>query len=182
MVDRSARVCETRCVDPEFEGRWRDGRKPFDGRTLVTPLITIDLLLAVARTVVMGLRAQRPAASLRTLDDWHEHDGYVTSTEPASWDDVEAAIANKASFIEWTSDDDFVRRAWRDSDGTFYLRWFRYDESIGTPPPDYPPVGGSLDLTGATAMVEALSCQLDPLDVGIQIVDPVAYFTDGWSG
>lgn len=125
--------------------------------------------------------ARKAGHHLRIAHDWHEHDGYVTTATPTTWDDLAAAVANDEAFLRWSPEDDLVRRAWLADDGSFYLRWFMYDERSDLTSAD-PPVGGDVDLTGRSELVEAGREALAELGVGTEVAPASAFFRSRWAG
>jgi hypothetical protein len=138
-------------VDRITEPLWRETRSPFDGLTLVTPMLSSRELLVATASVVRLLHRACPGVTLTTAQDWHEHDGFVTEAAAASWDQLEEAVHSEDALMSWTPLDPFVRRAWLGRD-SFYLRWHYFD---GYERPFHPaaPAGGDLDLTGAAPLV-----------------------------
>ena len=78
-------------MNEALEQRWPDGAAPFNGQTVsfasqdLTPLPALRLTLLAG---VPRLQQRWPEAALCTLDDWHEHDGFVNEAKPASWHDI----------------------------------------------------------------------------------------------
>lgn len=172
---------DTLRVDRLAESLWRSGRAPFDGLTLATGLLPTPRLRLAASTLVSLLRPGFARTSLRTAEDWHEHDGYVTSATPATWEELAAAVADDDALVRWSPGDDRVRRAWLAGDGSFYLRWFVYDESDDLMPAD-PPVGGDVDLTGQAGVVEAAREALAELGVDAEVAPARDFFRRRWAG
>ena len=61
-------------------------------------------------------------ARLVRLDDWHEHDGYISAPVSTSWAELQRQLANDDAFVNICSDDTYVRLAFYSSDFEFYLR------------------------------------------------------------
>ena len=109
----------------ELERRWRVALAPFGGQTVafasedLTPLPALRLaLLAVAA----ALRQQWPEVALFTLDDWHEHDGFLSAARPASWQDLSDALTSDKALLTLSHGDSEVRRAFFPATHDFYLR------------------------------------------------------------
>jgi hypothetical protein len=168
-------------VDQLAESLWRSGRPPFDGLTLATALLPARRLRLATSSLVWLLCPGSSRRSLRTAEDWHEHDGYVTAAAPTTWEDLAAAVASDEAFARWSPGDDLVRRAWLAEDGSFYLRWFMYDESNDLTSAD-PAVGGDVDLTGQSGLIEAGRDALAELGVDAEVAPASAFFRDRWAG
>lgn len=178
-----ALVPHTVVVDELAESLWRSGQPPFNGTTLVTTLVELPRLRAVIRALSVVLRARFPTvAALQTAEDWHEHDGYITSGAAARWEDLAAALETDDAFAGWTPDDEYVRRAWLAADSTFYLRWFAYDDSVGPSPIDEPAIGGDADLTADAQTIAAAAKAMAALGVEIEVLSAQEFFKVGWGG
>jgi len=150
----------------ELERRWRAALTPFDGLTVasasadLTPLPALRLaLLAVAS----ALRQRWPEPALFTLDDWHEHDGFLSAARPASWQDLSDALASDKALLTLSHGDSEVRRAFFPATYDFYLRVYVPDDFDN----GYPERRGDFDLTcgaGLAADLAASACAV-PLAV-----------------
>jgi len=139
-----------------LEQRWRDGSAPFSGQTLafasedLTPLPTLRLALLA---VVSRLQELWPEAALCTLDDWHEHDGFINEAKPTSWQYLFPALASKQTLLALSHGDFDVRRAFFPSTYDFYLRVYipeDYDNG-------YPERRGDFDVTCAPGLAAELA-------------------------
>jgi hypothetical protein len=114
---------------------------------------------------------------LRTLLDWHEHDGYVTSETEADWSELAEALATDDAMVDWSSDDTFVRRTWYPADFAFVLRW-----CVTTDPDDFGLPGEGFaavfDLTGSSQLIETVRVVVPGADA-----QPAGSFFDArWRG
>lgn len=71
--------------------------------------------------------------------------------------------------------DDLVRRAWRDQNDIFYLRWVTYEEA------DDPPMGEA-DLTASRDIVDAASRQLAEIGLDVEVGPARDFFAERWAG
>ena len=140
-------------MDAVLEARWRNAQKPFDGVILQSPSLLLPELIAGVSAVVAILPR---APNLGTSLDWHEHDGYVAQPESQEWASLEEAVSEAASFVNWSSDDTFVRRAWYPPDFSWLLRW-----CVSSDPDDFGlspgGPGGDFDITASRDLLERIS-------------------------
>ena len=69
-------------MNTELEKRWKEGKKPFDGNVLsLEDFFVLPELLEFLKTISMVLKQCYSNLGLFILDDWHEHDGYLTSAK-----------------------------------------------------------------------------------------------------
>jgi hypothetical protein len=164
-------------MDGALLTRWKAGITPFDDRVVISEELTVGDLLPLLAAVVSALWHAHHDAELCTLLDWHEHDGYVTSAEPASWDQVVAAVATVSDLIAWSSDDTFVRRLVYAADFSFVLRWCVSSEpdDFGLPPGQ---PAGQFDVTGSATVVD-LVARLVP---NARVERARTFFDHAWAG
>ena len=70
---------------------WQDAAAPFDGDTVgfdAEELTSLAALRQVLLAVVPALQKLWPNTKLLMLDDWHEHDGYVSNEQPVTWQEL----------------------------------------------------------------------------------------------
>jgi hypothetical protein len=167
-------------VDRTTDARWRDHLPPFDALTLTTPVLATQQLHAAAARLVGFLSGAFPDAALHTAEDWHEHDGFVSEPEPAGWRALELAVSSEEALKESSPSDTYVRRAWL-ADGSFYLRWFFYDEG-DSPYAAAPPAGGDLDLTADRDVIEDVLRVLRESGIEAAVEPASAFFSRRWNG
>ena len=167
-------------MDTHIEQLWRDGAPPFDGLTLWTPLLPTARLREALEVVVAVLETYVEQRALQTAEDWHEHDGYISMAYEATWDQLLGALSDDQTLRRSSPEDDLVRRAWRDQNDIFYLRWFHYeDDDSGE---DEPPAGGAADLTAPRAVVDATLRQLAEIGLDVEVGPARDFFADRWAG
>ena len=120
-------------MDTHTEQLWRDGAPPFDGLTLWTPPLPAAGLCEALEVIVGVLESYVEQRALQTAEDWHEHDGYISMAYEATWDQLTGALSSEAALRRSSPGDDLVRRAWRDQNDIFYLRWVVYAERRSRP-------------------------------------------------
>jgi hypothetical protein len=161
-------------VDVELEYRWREGLPPFDGLIALSPVFPEEELRSHLQLVV-GLLPQ--TRSVTTVEDWHQHDGYLAPSVVEPYDLLVAATQDTASLGRWSSDDTHVRRAWYADDYSFLLRWCR-----STDPDDFgaPPGGpaGLFDVSGSSQLIEHVVA----LVPGCRTLSAKDYFDGAWAG
>ena len=169
-------------MDGELERRWRVGAPPFDGQTVssdtkdLTPLTPLrQALLAI----VSVLQERWPDAGLSTLDDWHDHDGYVSGGKPTSWANLTAALASDALALALSRRDYLVRMAFFPPTYAFYLRIYVPDASDN----DYPERRGNFDVTCAPELAAELEeCAASASGLAMTLQDAKSFFDLRYSG
>ncbi len=143
-------------MNGELERRWRGGIVPFSGQTItidsedLTPLTPLrHALLAV----VSRLQQRWSDAALLSLDDWHEHDGFITVAKPISWVYLLSTLASDETLLALSHGDWAVRMSFFPKTYDFYLRVYvpaDYDS-------DYPERRGDFDITCASELAAELA-------------------------
>mgnify|MGYP000943660722 CR=1 FL=1 len=114
-----------------LDARWRSASPPFDGSVLSVPSAQLaEGRGSIAlRAVVAQLKRECPDAELRSLDDWHEHDGYLTEDEPCSWHALETLLTSDEAIAAACSDDSYVLKLVYPTSLEFCLRFRpRFDD------------------------------------------------------
>ena len=110
-------------MDETLMKAWRSGTAPFNGATArPSDLLPLADLSSVLRLLVATLHQRHGNTALLRLDDWHEHDGYVTSAKPITWQELAATTATPEALYEQRPRDGHVRSAVYESTGCFLLR------------------------------------------------------------
>ena len=115
-------------MDATLEPLWKTGEKPFDGET-VYPLDDVfvrDAVVAIP-SALDHIAQCYPTNQLFSLDDWHEHDGFVVSAKPTNIEALRAQVATLDSYVANHSDDFAVYRAIYPESLEFLLRYCLYD-------------------------------------------------------
>jgi len=106
-------------MDQRLLPRWQKGEQPFDGSALWVNTDLPRSTLAEVVSCVLALLAEKVGVAEHLLvnEDWHNHDGYVTS----------AAEVSTAVFLREVSAPDST---WYQLKDTF-VYWGVYDQSLG---------------------------------------------------
>jgi hypothetical protein len=120
-------------MEPELEKRWRAGLPPFDGVTVHLPndIPLLDLISPVAK-VIEGLHEHSGTMPLIVFDDWHEHDGFVNESKPATWEELISLAVSEETLLRASTGESYVSRAYCPVDRGWLLRLLvpdRYDNS-----------------------------------------------------
>lgn len=143
-------------MDGEMKRRWRGGLSPFDGQTVsfdAEDLVPLTPLCQAFSAVVSRLRDLWPEASLLSLNDWHEHDGYGTGGKPTFWTALASALVSEYSLITLSTNEWEVRKAFFPETHDFYLRIYVMTDIDD----DYPEPCGDFDVTCAPPLAAELA-------------------------
>ncbi len=150
------------------------GTKPFDGNLIHTAdLLPLSHLSQVLAKTIQVLRSKWPDAELRRHADWHEHDGYLTSSATSCWSEVEDLVSSPEHLYANRPGEDFVRIGIYDLQGSFYLRVWVPDENDD--PELHPGRWGSFDIAGPDELLRAV--QAFATGLALRTTSAVAYFT-----
>ncbi len=164
-------------MDQEFERRWQEARAPFAQGVVESDFMRLPslrrVLVALADLLEVGAEA-----GLSRLDDWHEHDGYITTAKPTSWRDVRAALSEDDRLLAFASDDTFVRVGLFPGDRSWYLRFCitRDPDDFGADGHD---PGGVLDLSGPPQLLASAERALAGL-TDLKSATASDFFRKGW--
>ena len=165
-------------VDAEFTDRWRNRREPFNGITLEMPWpgkLLGDLRSAL-RQVVDVLQKRDGGHLLYTLEDWHQHDGYVMSAALSNWVDVLDSLSSDEAILRKWPGDTYVRRGYFPDHRGWYLRiWFDDDEELDELDR---PTRGTFDLTGPEDLTSLLYAKIP----GLETHPAAAFFDEKYAG
>ncbi len=110
-------------MDSEFDRRWRAAQAPFDGVTVVMDkLVALPVLRRALIAVVGVLHAHRPGEPLFRLQDWHDHDGFVTKAHPSSWLELRSLLDSDDALAGASAGETHVRTAFFPQGRDFLLR------------------------------------------------------------
>lgn len=119
-------------MDSVLEHCWKEGVAPFDGATIFDASegeISLIKLRQSTLAVINILEAQFPQAALLVLDDWHEHDGFISSSKESTWPEIRTRLINDEAFLYFKTDDFQVAKAVYPKGMQFYLRIYIDEES-----------------------------------------------------
>ena len=166
-------------MDEMLINAWRSAAPPFDGATArPADLLPLVYLSSALRSLVEALHRRHGNATLLRLDDWHEHDGYVTSSRPITWQELVAITATPEALYEQRPGDDHVRLAVYESTGRFMLRIWIPDEDDDLDM--YPGRWGDFDLTASESYLQEI---MAATSVGALSISPATrYFEKRFAG
>ena len=164
-------------MDEEMVRRWRQGLAPFDGLLVGTDdCLPLPILRAVLIAVGRRLQHSHPEPHLLTLQDWHEHDGYVNSARSTSWQELWETLASDDRLYASRSSEDEVSNAFFPEDRSFYWRYHLLDEY--EEPDDRPGRQGWFDVTCAEPLARDLVEAIRAKGVTEITVEPAKQYFD----
>ena len=145
-------------MNEELERRWRSDTLPFDGHTLATEdgVPALD----VRRFLIKAIECLEPihgSSKLYKIDDWHEHDGFVTSATPVTWSELRSWLASDQRLFIARSGEVDVYVGIYPEDYSFYLRFYLDQEIL----PPGRPLEGAADLSASFELVSYLQGELE---------------------
>lgn len=168
-------------MDTFLDSAWRSGAPPFDGGTLAPDdLLPIERVAEALRRALTCLAAFPGLADgeLRALADWHEHDGYISSSQPCTWKEMEAFVSSAAALYSGRERDEYVRRAYFDTAGRFLLRVWIPEEDDD--PDQRPGRWGHFDISSPRNRLATIEEAL--AGVNVSITDARSYFDNRYAG
>jgi hypothetical protein len=160
-------------MDEFLERACSRASKSFDGFTLFPKdLLPLTELASALAATVDFLQTKFPAAELLRHADWHEHDGFITSSAASSWAEVSMIVASPDSLYASRVGEDFVRLGIYERTGSFYLRIWVPDEDDD--PEQYPGRWGSFDLSSSHNLVNQVASSLTI--PGLETSEAKSYF------
>ena len=116
-------------MDANLNSRWKAAEPPFGFECLhPDDLVRVAELRRALRFVIDQLRASTSECPLRSLEAWHDHDGYVTSSHPTSWEAMDPVLESDAQLYAGRHGDTYVHRAFYAENHSFLLRFDVLDE------------------------------------------------------
>jgi hypothetical protein len=169
----SVLVLPYQIVNIELENRWRRGECPFDGPVLIaSDWLSENALLMTVRNALALLRKAHGTRGLYANQDWHDHDGFVTSDRAVTWTEAQSWTRDVEQLRRSCSDDWRVHTLLYPDNFAFCLRYWLDDEGEGL-----------FDLCGARGMFEKLvsSMQADGAALRIEL-SAKDCFDRSWGG
>jgi hypothetical protein len=140
----------------------------------------VPRLRAALLPIVARLRLSYPNVALLEVEDWHEHDGYITSPGPSCWTALQRSLESDATLYAARHADTYVRRAFYPAGDHFLLRFYLLDEDEDA---QYPGMWGDFDLCAEGPLLEEVVAQLRVEVSAELVVEPAkAYFDRGYAG
>ena len=146
-------------MNKELEKRWKESIKPFDKNVLVLEdLFVIPELLEMIKTVSKVLKQYYLDTKLFILDDWHEHDGYVTTESECNWGMIDDTLNSENSLYQSRSGDTFVRKAIFPENMDFLFRYYILEENEDS---EYPGIWGDFDICASSTLLNEIKTEFN---------------------
>ena len=152
---------------------------PFDGVTVHAEPEDEGCLAALrlaALAVTHLLQERFPSDDLLVLDDWHEHDGWVTQSTPLTWAELREQLGSFPSFLSFRCGDEYVAKAIYPRARQFCLRV--YVDELATERGGF----GSLDVTVPAALADEIARAFESCGLPPEVEDAKAFFDRGYAG
>jgi hypothetical protein len=168
-------------MDQELFERWKEGRPPFDEAVLrLDDLLPVHELRAALRNVVDDLKRTLGEPVLIGVEDWHEHDGYITSGRATTWSEIDRALESDELLYDARHTDAYVHRAFYVAGGRFLLRFDLLEKDEDEL---YPGLWGTFDLSASQLMVEEILKGLpDQVRLKVVVEGAKQYFDRNYAG
>jgi hypothetical protein len=112
-------------MNSELTKRWQSGLLPFDGGVLaLADEQTTDHLLTALRIAFALLFQAHGTRDLYVIEDWHDHDGFITPARRVSWAQAQSWIETPTKLLASCSDDWAVYTLLFPDDYSFCLRYW----------------------------------------------------------
>lgn len=170
-------------MDSILESAWKSHKKPFHEKTLVhenpIPIPTLRLMLF---SVINYCENVYPNRTLYTFDDWHEHDGYITSCQMTDFHDLRLTLESDNVLHDSMQGDDFVYKAIYPATQDFLLRYYIFE--IGKDDPEYlPGICGRFTFTGCRSDLFEITKRLEGFDKSsLTTENSIRYFDKVYAG
>src|SRR5882762_684367 len=113
----------------QLQEAWKVSSKPFHDRTVyIEDLVRIEPLQKIVSSVVRHIELYYASNSLFLFDDWHAHDGYITTPKPLTIAELVEHAATADSLYKWRHGDFAVHRSVYPETFDFLLRVKVLDE------------------------------------------------------
>jgi len=169
-------------LDAELNRRWLSSEPPFDGVTIHTPdFVPVSELRLLLLPVLDVLTARFGDSLLLRNADWHEHDGYVSSSSPISWSEIHSLLASDKALLAACESDTYVRLAVFPEDREFLLRIYVPDVTDNSlHEHDDPNLVryGMVDLSGDGSFVASVAASLSNSATALVAFEPSKLFFD----
>lgn len=168
-------------MNTELEKRWKEGKKPFNGNVLVLEdFFVLPELLECLKTISIVLKRHYSDSGLFMFDDWHEHDGYVTTASEYSWAMIDNILRSGKSLYHSRAGDTCVRKAIYPDNMEFLLRYYVMDEDEDR---EYPGIWGDFDICGSSVLLTEITSELrSDIQPLLYEGSAKAYFDGGYAG
>lgn len=113
-------------MDKDLSERWQRNEMPFNQMVLYPKApLSLPQLSTILVTAVDYLQPIMPNMSLLHFLDWHQHDGWITNTTPATWGTIlqySNYLLTPNAIEDCQGDDDLVCQAYYPEDFSFLIR------------------------------------------------------------
>jgi hypothetical protein len=169
-------------MDQEFDRRWRAALPPFDGMILsMERPLPLSRLQPLLQTAALCLHHEWRTEELLTLQDWHEHDGYVTTAATTRWDELLRIVSSHDHLPETCTGETYVSTAYFPGSRAFYFR-ISIPDAADQPQPTDEWIG-TFDLTGPAWLLDRVQTAFPGATHEEFIREPAReYFNRTWSG
>ena len=168
-------------MNKELEKRWKEGQKPFDGNVLaLEDFMVLPELLKFLKMLSMVLEKHFSDSKLFILDDWHEHDGYLTTANQCSWKMIEEILSSEENLYNSRSGDTFVRKAILAENMDFLFRYYIMDKDEDS---EYPGIWGDCDICAPALVLTEIKAKLNS-EINLLLYEgpAKAYFDSAYAG
>jgi len=132
-------------MDEKLSVLWERGKYPFNQTTLyMDDIIEINSLHICLEIIVRFLKEQLNVTEIYLNHDWHEHDGYINSSNKITINDFEEFLTDNISLYKSRDEDTNVCITIYPDNLTFILRYNILEENEDK---SYPGIWGDFDLT-----------------------------------
>jgi hypothetical protein len=167
-------------MDQVLYNQWKSQGLPYNGVTLsFSDLIPLDNLVPLIQDVITLLKDLTIDTELYAHSDWHEHDGYITSSQIIDWEAVFRISQSGEALYENRPGDTYVRWAIYPSDLSFLLRIHILDEDEDEL---YPGRWGDFDITSDISLIDKIQETLSSPDSSLTIEPAMTFFDRRFAG
>lgn len=168
-------------MDTNLQPLWQSNSSLFDGNCLYlgdfVPITNLRLFLLAT---LNELKPMIINGQLFKFDDWHEHDGYVSTSTLISVREFQETMTSDDVFYASRHGDTYVRWAFYPKDIAFLLRYYILDKDEDSL---YPGIWGTCDFAANDQTLEKIRGLAD--DVLAKVVrmgKAKAYFDRNYAG
>jgi hypothetical protein len=168
-------------MDANLENRWRNKMPPFNDDCLyLDDLVPIANLRQFLISTLNILKLNISEGQLYKFDDWHEHDGIVTSKVLVPIKEIEEAMVSDDTLYASRHGDTFVHWAFYPANLAFLLRYYVLDDNEDHL---YPGIWGTCDLTANKQLLETVQATAETEIIKVlKVGNAKTYFDRKYAG
>ena len=168
-------------MDSYLTNSWKEKVSPFNGEILFCDdLLPIKSLHLILINIVVDLKENFLDKLLIKCDDWHEHDGFISTSSQTDWRETGALFESEMTLYNSRHRDTFVRKAIYTQSGDFLLRYYILDENEDF---EYPGIWGDFDITASPHVIREICMRIEDLKKeNMSIADAKSYFDKHYVG